>query len=205
MTRCQSAAVGDERTVRGVALAGDGDIASARAPVARVDAVGDDLDVIDGEEAGHLAAHVRGAGDHGIGGVREPALDRVDRARQLTRQPALMAAGLGRVQRRHEGHPPRGAQQDGGVGHHPVVGVHDVGPRDAVVRVADIGRHARQRGKGNAVVRPVDALGGDIGVARPRIEMRHVEHEQVEPRMRARQQAAGAAEIIRPAPQFLRA
>ena len=82
------------------------------------------------------------------------------------------------------------------------MGMHDVRHERGHEAVADIGRDARQRREAHTVVRPVDALGGDVGIARPRVKMRHVEHEQVEAVMRAGEQAARAAEIIRPAPDF---
>ncbi|MGX1136325.1 hypothetical protein AB7M11_000561 [Bradyrhizobium ottawaense] len=85
----------------------------------------------------------------------------------------------------------------------PVMGVHDIGYEGGDEAVADIGGDARQCREAHAIVRPVDTLCGDIGIARPRIEMWHVEHEQVEPVVGAREQPARSAEIIRPAPDFL--
>ena len=85
----------------------------------------------------------------------------------------------------------------------PIMGMHHVGHEGRNEAVADIGRDARQRGEPHAIVRPVDAVGRHVGVARPCVEMRHVEHEQIEAVMRGGEQTPWSAEIIRPAPDFV--
>ena len=81
------------------------------------------------EQSRDLVAHVPRAGDHALGSVSEPVLDRVDRVRQVGGQPALVAPRLGGVEGGDEGclAPRRRGQGGGSVGHHPIVSVHDLG------------------------------------------------------------------------------
>ena len=58
--------------------------------------------LVDAEDVGDLLAHVVRAGDHAVGAVRDPALDAVDVGLRVLVDPALVAAVLGRVDRRHQ-------------------------------------------------------------------------------------------------------
>ena len=68
----------------------------------------------------------------------------------------------------------------------PVVGMNDFGDETLDRAAADVGADARQRGEALGVVGPVEAVGAEIGIARPVVEMRRFEHEEVEPGRAAR-------------------
>ena len=96
--------------------------------VERVDAVGDDLDLglVDPEHVGDVALHVVAADDDALRAAHHPALDAVDVALRVLVDPALVAAVLGRVDRRQVRAPRRARQPGGGRRDEPVVAVHDV-------------------------------------------------------------------------------
>ncbi len=62
----------------------------------------------------------------------------------------------------------------------PVVGVDDVRHEGRDESKADIGGDARQRGKAQRVVRPIDPVSPDIRVAGTGEQMRRVENEKAE-------------------------
>ena len=72
----------------------------------------------------------------------------------------------------------------------PVVRLRDVGHEARRGALGDVGPDARQRGVALGVVGPVAAVGAKIRIARPIIEMRRFEHEELEP-LRARRQDFG--------------
>ena len=99
-----------------------------RREVERVDAVGDDLDLglVDPEHVGDVTLHVVAADDDALGAAHHPALDAVDVALRVLVDPALVAAVLGRVDRRQVRAPRRARQPGGGRRDEPVVAVDDV-------------------------------------------------------------------------------
>ena len=101
----------DQRPVAGPPAPRRGDPLRERPPAPRVDPVGHHVDLVrrQVEQPGHLPAHVRRAGDHPARLVRQPPLHRVDRAVQRAGQPALVPAGLGRVQGGDQRHAAGGA------------------------------------------------------------------------------------------------
>ena len=135
-----------------------------RLQVFGVDPVGDHGHplLLDAEDVGDLLAHVVGAGDHPLGAVRDPALDAVDVGLRVLVDPALVAAVLGRVDRRHQRRVEALGEVVAGVGDQPVVAVDDV----EVVAVAELdpgGQHV-----GVHALDPGDELaqvGGPLGLA----------------------------------------
>ncbi len=100
----------------------------AERQIARVDPVRDHGDprLRHGEDVGDLLAHVRRAGDHAVGAVADPALDAMDVGLRMFLDPALMAAVLGRVDRRHQRRPEAPGEVIAGGGDEPIVPVDDV-------------------------------------------------------------------------------
>ena len=78
----------------------------------------------------------------------------------------------------------------------PVMCLDDVRNVAADRALADRGGHLGERGEAHAVVRPL-ASRAAVGIARPRIEMRRVEHQQVEPRRAAGQHMCRSAVQLR--------
>lgn len=137
------------RAGRAVDLAGVGDLVGRHLPAAFLDAVVDHRDVVglDLEEVRDLAAHGLRAGDHGVGAVGQPPLDRVNLLVQRVRQPAGVPAGLGGVDGADQRHPRGLGNRDGRVRDQPVVRVDDVrlpAPQQ-VLRGAD---HGMPHGEG---------------------------------------------------------
>ena len=99
-----------------------------RLQVVGVDPVGDHRDplLLDAEDVGDLLAHVVGAGDHPVGAVGDPALDPVDVGLRMLVDPALVAAVLGGVDRRHQRRVEALGEVVAGVGDEPVVAVDEV-------------------------------------------------------------------------------
>ena len=98
--------------------------------------------LLDAEDVGDLLAHVVGAGDHPLGAVGDPALDPVDVGLRVLVDPALVAAVLGGVDRRHQRRVEALGEVVAGVGDQPVVAVDEV----EVVAVAELdpgGEHVR--------------------------------------------------------------
>ena len=85
----------------------------------------------------------------------------------------------------------------------PIMRVHDVGHEVRHIAKPDVGGHARQRRKAQAVVRPVRAIGHHVGIAGTAEQMRRVEHQQIELAATGFQQPRDAAEEQRPFQQRL--
>ena len=64
----------------------------------------------------------------------------------------------------------------------PVMRVDDLRQEAADRAEPDVGADASERGEAARVVRPIEPVGAEVGIAGPGVEMRRVEHEQVEPR-----------------------
>ena len=127
-----------------------------------------------------LLAHVVRAGDHAVGAVGDPALDPVDVGLRVLVDPALVAAVLGRVDRRHQRRAEAPGEVVAGRRDEPVVavdevevvaiaeldaggehvGVHPLDPGDELAEVAGPARLA------HAV--DVDAADDLLGAATPR-------------------------------------
>ena len=82
--------------------------------------------LVDAEDVGDLLAHVERAGDHPVGAVRDPALDAVDVGLRVLVDPALVAAVLGGVDRRHQRAAEAPRQVVAGHRDEPVVAVDEV-------------------------------------------------------------------------------
>ena len=90
--------------------------------------------LVDAEDVGDLLAHVVRAGDHPVGAVGDPALDAVDVGLRVLVDPALVAAVLGRVDRRHQRRAEAPREVVAGHRDEPVVAVDEV----EVVAVAEL-------------------------------------------------------------------
>ncbi len=112
--------------------------------VVGVDPVGDHGHplLLDAEDVGDLLAHVVGAGDHPLRAVGDPALDAVDVGLGVLVDPALVAAVLGRVDRRHQRRIEALGEVVAGVGDQPVVAVDEV-EVEAVAELDPGGEHVR--------------------------------------------------------------
>ena len=83
------------------------------------------------------------------------------------------------------------------------MGVDDVGHESRHVAEPDVRGHVRERGKAQAVVRPVRSIGRHVGIAGTAEQMRRVEHQQIEFAAARFQQPRDAAEEQRPFQQRL--
>jgi hypothetical protein len=57
--------------------------------------------------------------------------------------------------------------------------MNDVGLPGRHLAVTEFGCHLGERGEAKRVVRPLDSTGRDVGVARPRVEVLRVDHQQL--------------------------
>ena len=112
--------------------------------ILRIDPVRDHLDplLVDPEDVDHLLAHEGRADQHPVRAVRDPALDPVDVGLRMLVDPALMAAVLGRVDRRHQGCAEAPREVVAGVRDEPVVAVHDV-ELEPIAELDPGGEHVR--------------------------------------------------------------
>ncbi len=110
------------------------------------------------------------------------------------------------MHRHHRSRPPAAGimQQRRGQRCLPVMGMDDVGHEARQQALADPHRHLRKRSEAECIVGPIPAIWSYIGVARPGIQMRGVEHQQVEPFGLAGEQMRGAAEQIRERLHYVR-
>ena len=136
------------------------------------------------EHVGHVLAHVGRARDHAVRRVHHPLLDAMDVRLRVLVDPALVAAVLGRV----HGHQPRHAEPPrhlGGVGHQPVVRVHEV---ERPVEVERGGQHV-----GVHVLDPgdegVEVVLGEVGLA-------HAVHGHAVPVLGLRQPPAATRDHV---------
>ena len=79
----------------------------------------------------------------------------------------------------------------------PIVDVHDIGAEIAEVGLAKVGGDARERREALRVVGIIKAVGAQIRVAGAVVEMRRVEHVELEVARPAEQHARAAAEQLR--------
>ena len=85
----------------------------------------------------------------------------------------------------------------------PIMRMDDVGHEIRHVTQPDVGGHVRERGKAQAVVRPIRSLGRRIRIAGTAEQMWRIEHEQIELAGARFQQPRDAAEEQRPFQQRL--